>query len=248
MAARGLGVGNAALAAEILNRDRYASEREAERRMFASNVLNQATGVRQIANQEFFNRKNSNLTRAQQIALAESEFRQQAALANQDANQRQVEYNRAFLQSANQSGINSQIARGTYASQLLGQTANIYGQQAGAYQSAAALGLNISNQAIANDPYMRAFAPGTSIGGSTLGVSANMIGNSYNSATQMAGNIGSFNANMIDSRYNSYMNNQAAMQGAAMQAGATAGASQNAMMGSGMAAGGMVLGMTALAI
>jgi hypothetical protein len=64
----------------------------------------------------------------------------------------------------------------------------------------------------------------------------------------MAGNVASFNANMIDSRYNAYQNNQASLQGASMQAGAAAGASQNSMMGSGMAAGGMVLGMTALAI
>lgn len=64
----------------------------------------------------------------------------------------------------------------------------------------------------------------------------------------MAGNVASFNANMIDSRYNAYQNNRASLQGAAMQAGATAGASNQAMMGSGMAAGGMVLGMTALAI
>jgi hypothetical protein len=86
------------------------------------------------------------------------------------------------------------------------------------------------------------------MGSTTLGQSGQMIGNTYNTATQMAGNVASFNANMLDSRYNSYQNNRAALQGAAMQAGATAGASQNSMMGSGIAAGGMVLGMTALAI
>jgi hypothetical protein len=125
MSARGLGVGNAALAAEVLNRDRYASQRENERRAFASGVLGQATGVRQTANQAYLGRMDSNLGRAQQSALAEAQFRQQAALANQDANQRQVEMNRAFLQSANQSGINSQISRGGYAMGALGQTANL---------------------------------------------------------------------------------------------------------------------------
>lgn len=182
--------------------------------------------------------------------MADAGYAQQAALANQDANQRQVEMNRAFLQNANQSGINSEISRGGYAMGALGQTANLYGQQAGAYQNAAGLGLSIANQSMANDPYMRAFAPGTSIGGGTLGTSANMIGNTWNGATQMAGNVASFNANMLDSRYNTYMNNQAALQGASMQAGATAGASRNAMMGQGMQAGGMAigLGMTALAI
>jgi hypothetical protein len=357
-AARGMATGNSAMAAELLNRDRYATQREAERRAFASGVLNQGTGIRQVANQATLTRQEGNAVRnlqadlanqstdfntgqfnagnQQQMALAnmansqqanlanfdfdtnramtnaqmmqqsqqfnaanqqqaslanqqtglsaalanqqtglqigltdasfrqaanaanfdaannraftEAGYRQQASLANQDANQRQVEMNRAFLQNANQSGINSQISRGGYAMGALGQTANLYGQQAGAYQNAAGLGINIANQSMANDPYMRAFAPGTSIGGSTLGTSANMIGNTWSGATQMAGNVASFNANMLDSRYNSYQNNQAALQGAQMQAGATAGASQNAMMGSGMAAGGMVLGMTALAI
>ena len=149
--------------------------------------------------------------------------------------------NRAFLQNANQSGINSQLARGSYAGQMLGQTANLYGQQAGAYQNAAALGLNIANQSMANDPYMRAFAPGTTIGGGTLGTSANMIGNTYNNATQMAGNVASFNANMLDSRYNSYMNNNAALQGAAMQAGASQSSGQMGMMGG--IAGGALMGV-----
>jgi hypothetical protein len=358
MAARGLATGNSALAAEMLNRDRFATQREAERRAFAGNVLNQGANIRQAASDINFRRQDTNAGRAlqadlanqqtdfstgqfntsnrqqmslanmanrqqanlanfdfdtnramtnaqmgqqnqqfnagnqQQMSLAnmanrqqanlanqqtalslgltqgqfdqaanaanfdsanqraftEAGYSQQAAMANQEANQRQVEMNRAFLQNANQSGINSEISRGGYALGALGQTANLYGQQAGAYQNAAGLGINIANQSMANDPYMRAFAPGTTIGGGTLGTSANMIGNTYNNATQMAGNVASFNANMLDSRYNSYQNNRASLQGAAMQAGATAGASQNSMMGSGMAAGGMVLGMTALAI
>ena len=379
-AARGMATGNSAMAAELLNRDRFATQRENERRTFAAQTLNQGTGIRQAANQASLARREGNAVRnlqadlanqstafntgqfnastqqamelanmqnrqqaalanqqaalqasqlnqaanaraaefqqqgglqaalanqqtqfgigqlnaqnrqaanlaaagyqqqaalanqdlARQLGLTEASFqqaanaanfdaattrafteagyRQQAALANQDANQRQVEMNRAFLQNANQSGINSEISRGGYAMGALGQTANLYGQQAGAYQNAAALGLNIANQSMANDPYMRAFAPGTTIGGGTLSTSANMIGNTWQGATQMAGNVASFNANMIDSRYNSWANNQAALQGARMQAGAAAGASQNAMMGSGMAAGGMVLGMTALAI
>lgn len=49
MAARGLGVGNAAAAAEILNRDRYATDRENRRRDFASSVMRQGFGLRQDA-------------------------------------------------------------------------------------------------------------------------------------------------------------------------------------------------------
>lgn len=47
MAARGLGVGSAAAAAEILNRDRYATERESQRRDFANAVMRQGIGIRQ---------------------------------------------------------------------------------------------------------------------------------------------------------------------------------------------------------
>ena len=277
-AARGMAAGNSAMAAELLNRDRYATQRENERRAFASGVLGQGTGIRQAANAAYLGRMEGNASRNLQAALqnqqknlqlgltdaqfqqsanaanfdaannrafTEAGYAQQADLANQDANQRQVEMNRAFLQNANQSGINSQLARGSYAGQMLGQTANLYGQQAGAYQNAAALGLNIANQSMANDPYMRAFAPGTTIGGGTLGTSANMIGNTYNTATQMAGNVASFNANMLDSRYNSYMNNNAALQGAAMQAGAAGQAGTMGMIGS---IGGAAIGAVGLAV
>jgi hypothetical protein len=182
----------------------------------------------------------ANFDAANNRAFTEAGYSQQASLANQDANQRQVEANRAFLQNANQSGINSEISRGGYAMGALGQTANLYGQQAGAYQNAAGLGLNIANQSMANDPYMRAFAPGTTIGGSTLGTSANMIGNTWQGATQMAGNVASFNANMLDSRYNSYMNNNAALQGAALQAGAAGQAGTMGMIGS--IGGGVLMG------
>jgi hypothetical protein len=47
MAARGLGVGNSALAAEVLNRDAYASQREADRRNFAGSTNQMLVGNRQ---------------------------------------------------------------------------------------------------------------------------------------------------------------------------------------------------------
>jgi hypothetical protein len=47
MAARGLGVGNSALAAEVLNRDAYATEREASRRNFAGSTNQMLASNRQ---------------------------------------------------------------------------------------------------------------------------------------------------------------------------------------------------------
>lgn len=179
MAARGLGVGSGALAAEVLNRDAFASQREADRRNFAGSTNQMLVGNRQ---------------------------------------------NR------------------------LGLVGNLLGQSANTRLAQANLRTGLAGAEITIDPYSRALAPGAGMGSSTLGQSGQMISNTWQGATQMAGNVASFNANMLDSRYNAYQNNRAALQGAAMQAGAAGQASQNSMMGSGMAAGGMVLGMTALAI
>jgi hypothetical protein len=172
MAARGLGVGTGALAAEILNRDAYASQREADRRNFAGSTNQMLVG-----------------NRANRIGMV-------GTILGQSANTRQ-----------NQANLRSSLA-----------------------------GANITI-----DPYARAMNPALGMGASTLGQSGQMIGNTYNTATQMAGNVASFNANMLDSRYNSYMNNRAALQGAAMQAGASQSSGQMGMMGG--IAGGALMGV-----
>jgi hypothetical protein len=89
---------------------------------------------------------------------------------------------------------------------------------------------------IAADPYSRAVGPGFGLGLQTQGNQMQQIGNTFASANQLAGNVASFNANMLDSRYNSYMNNNAAMQAARMQAGATNNAATMGMVGSGVGA------------
>jgi hypothetical protein len=151
-AARGLGVGSGAAAAEILNRSAFADARYQQRLANA-----------QAANQ----------TREQGI-----QGRQSAALG------------------------------------MLGNTANLYGQAGGAYQNAANLGFGGANALVNLDPYQRALGQGIQLGSGIQGQSGSMIGNTYNTANQMAGNVATFNANMLDSRYNSYQNNQAAINGA----------------------------------
>jgi hypothetical protein len=393
-AARGMATGNSALAGEMLNRDRYATQRQNERRSFASGALQQSTGIQQAANQAYMGRQDSNSGRAQQAALSNQsvaqsramqnaqfaqqagltdnqnaqqrviaeagyaqqaglsnqdfsfragsqdaqmamqaalanqqaglslgqsnaqlaqqaalanqsaglqagqlnqaanaraqEFQQQGALqaglanqntnmqlglsnaqfeqgasaasydaaksqalsqagydqqsslANQDANQRQVEMNRAFLQNANQNDINSQISRGNYAMTQLGQSANLYGQQAGAYQNAAGIGLNIAQANIATDPTMRAVNPAFGIGQGTLGQSGQMIGNTYNNATQMAGNVAGVNASMLDSRWNTVQNNNASLQTAYMGAKASSDAANMGLQGSAIGASAVI--------
>jgi hypothetical protein len=282
-AARGLGLGQSAMAAELLNRDRFATARQNERRTFAGNVLGQGAGIRQAANQAYMGRMEGNVGRqqqlnqfntgltqqgyltdnqnAQQAAMADAGYAQQANLSNQDANLRAAQYNSSqnlAAQQANQSAnYNANYANQNFLQGVASQNFNqfsgqqsmlgsLYGQQAGIAQNQYANNLGLAQANVALDPYQRAL--GSNIPIASQGNAASMIGNTYNQANQMAGNVASFNNNMLESRYNSFQNNQAALRGAAMQAGATAGASQSSMMGSGMAAGGMVLGMTALAI
>ena len=250
-AARGLATGQSAMAAELLNRDRFAAAREAERRAFASGVANQGANIRQAANAAYMGRMESNVGRRQQAALADAGYAQQAAMTNQDANQRQVEANRAYMLNANNSGINSQITRGNYASQMLGQASGLYGQQAAAYQNAAALGLNVANANLTVDPYQRAFAPGASFAQGNSGQAMNTIGTAYGNALNTIGNVDTFNTNMLETRRNSALNNNASMQGAYMSAQAQYSAGQNAMWGGigqgALAAGGTVAGSMILA-
>jgi hypothetical protein len=178
-AARGLGVGSGAAAAEILNRSAVSDARYQQRLANA-----------QAANQ----------TREQGI-----QGRQSAALG------------------------------------MLGNTANIYGQGGGAFQNAAQLGFGGANALVNLDPYQRALGIGVNLGSGIQGQTGQMIGNTYNQANQMAGNVASFNANMLDSRYNSYMNNQAAL-------GAASTAANGQLLGAGIGAAGSIGGTVGLGI
>jgi hypothetical protein len=173
MSARGLGTGTGALAAEVLNRDAYASAREAERRNFAGATNQMLVGNRQ---------------------------------------------NR------------------------LGLVGNILGQSANTRLNQANLRASLAGANISIDPYARAMNPALGLGGNTLGQSGSMIGNTYNQANLMSGNVASFNTNMLESRNNSYLNNQAALQGARLQAGATKSAGNSAMFGGIASGAGALLG------
>jgi hypothetical protein len=281
--ARGLGLGQSAMASELLNRERFATARENERRTFAGNVLGQGAGIRQAANQAYMGRMEGNVGRqqqlnqfntgltqqgyltdnqnAQQAAMADAGYAQQANLSNQDANLRAAQYNSGqnlAAQQANQSAnYNANYANQNFLQGVASQNFNqfsgqqsmlgsLYGQQAGIAQNQYANNLGLAQANVALDPYQRAL--GSNIPIASQGNASSMIGQAYGNAMNYGSDLYNTNTNMQASIYNSYQNNQASLQGARLQAGATAGASQNSMMGSGMAAGGMVLGMTALAI
>lgn len=239
-AARGLGVGSGAAAAEILNRASASRQRLNEDSAFAANVQAQDLARRQAntAARNQFSLANQGVGMQAQLANQSADQtmnaqRLAAQQANQSANLQQLAANRDFLINSNNAVNNSQISRGNYGLGMLGNTANIYGQGGGAYQNAAQLGFGGANALVNLDPYQRALGIGVNLGSGIQGQTGSMIGNTYNTATQMAGNVASFNANMLDSRYNSYMNNQAALAGAQT-------ASNGAMIGAGIGAVGMV--------
>jgi len=144
-------------------------------------------------------------------------------------------------QAANQTMEQGIQGRQTTAQGLLGNTANLYGQAGGAYQNAAALGISGANALVNLDPYQRALGSGIQLGSGILSNNGQMIGNAYNNAQQMAGNVASFNANMLDTRYNSALNNNAAMSGANT-------AANGQMLGAGMGAIGSIGMGAAIAI
>ena len=347
--ARGLGVGNSALAAEMLNRDRFATQRQNQRRGFAASTLNQGRDFRQTANQAYLLRQDINyggtlqaslanqsvganaagqnagfqqqaalanqsaglqagqlnqsanaraaefqqqgglqaslanqqtglslglaqgqmdqqanaatFESAQQRAMANAGYSQQANLSNQSANLNAAQYNVGQDMAAQQANQQANQTQEQYNRAFLGQVAGmnfdqnqastsmlsgLYGQQAGLGQTTAALQQGMAQSQVALDPYSRALGSNMPI--ATIAPAAGLVGQAYGQTMGYGQDLFNTNMNMQASMYNSFQNNQASLQGARMQSGATAGASSNAMMGSGMAAGGMVLGMTALAI
>jgi len=292
MAARGMATGSSGLAAELLNRDRYARTRDMENLGFAQNVQN-ADVQRQMSNADMaLQAARGNQAMAGQMSLADqaammdaqrlnqasdltrgqtdAQFAQQTALANQaagmdaqrlnqsrdqilagmsmdaqqanqSANMNQREMNRAFMLNANQAFNQGTIQRRDQAAQQAALGGNLM-QGAGAlYGNAANIGFAGGQNLTAIDPYARAMGVGMQSAGNTQANLQQGIGQTYNNALGMAGNVASFNANMIDTRANSMMNNQAALQAARMQSSALG---QQGMMGMiGGIGGGALMGV-----
>lgn len=81
------------------------------------------------------------------------------------------------------------------------------------------------------DPYRQALGPAFGLGGDTLRTSQGQVSNIFNNSLAQSGNVASFNTNMLASNRNAVLNNNAAMQAAAMQAGASQNAGMMGMFG-----------------
>jgi hypothetical protein len=95
------------------------------------------------------------------------------------------------------------------------------------------------------DPFRQAIGPAFGLGSQTLSTTTGQVGAIYGGSLDQAGKVASFNENMIANRYNSVLNNNAALQSAGMQAGASGNAATMGMIGSGV---GMAVGIGAIAI
>jgi hypothetical protein len=81
------------------------------------------------------------------------------------------------------------------------------------------------------DPFRQAIGPAFGLGSQTLSTTTGQVGNIFGGSLAQAGNVESFNRNLQGSMYNSAMNNNAALQGANMQAGAMQQAGMYGMFG-----------------
>ena len=140
---------------------------------------------------------------------------------------------RNFAGSTNQMLVGNRNARIGQVGTILGQSANTRINQANLRSSLAGANVTI-------DPYSRAMNPALGMSASTLGNSGQMIGNTYNNATQMAGNVAGINASMLDSRWNTVQNNNASLQSAYMGAKASENAANMGLQGAAMGASAVV--------
>jgi hypothetical protein len=81
------------------------------------------------------------------------------------------------------------------------------------------------------DPFRQSIGPAFGLGASTLSNTTGQVSNIFNNSLGQAGNVFSFNTNMAASNRNSILNNNAALQAAAMQAGAQQNAGMMGMFG-----------------
>ncbi len=230
MAARGMATGSAGLAAEMLNRDRFARARQAEDNAFASAVQGQDV-QRQFSNQEARMRAAmANQQRDQSLG----EMSMRAQMANQAANQNQLAQNREFMLVGRDAFNAAEDRRMNMA--LGANNMDLARRQRR---------IGLSGMFMETDPYRQALGPAFGLGGDTLRTSQGQVSNIFNNSLAQSGNVMTFNTNMAASNRNAILNNNAAMQAAAMQAGAQQNAGMMGMIGSGV---GAAVGIGAIAI
>lgn len=188
MAARGLGTGNSAIAAELLNRDRYSQQRFLENAGFAQGVEQtdlqrrlsntQQTNAIAQANQDAALRASmANQQAAQARAQEQARLQQQAALANQQAALEAASRNQqtALSLGSTNAQLAQQASLANQTNAFNSQTANENARLAGSQQNLNFLG-NAANYV---DSQNRA--------GIAANVDAAALGQAYNPLNQFLG-------------------------------------------------------------
>ena len=197
MAARGMATGQAALGAELLNRDRYATQRETERRGFAADA-------NQLREKNVMDRRDA----AGRLAEAGGQTLDAAGrigMAGREAAGRLYD-----------AGGRMRMLGTTTAGDLRGMGAEtaMRGQSLGGSLLADAGRLRQTGAGMITDldPFARAVDPGMRMGQTAQGMGLDTIGQSYGNMLDLNANTGSFNVNRNDSLYNTWLNNATAVQ------------------------------------
>jgi len=196
-AARGMATGQAALGAELLNRDRYATQRETERRGFAADV-NQLREENVMGRRDAAGRMaeagGRTLDAAGRIGMAGRELAGnlydtagRMRLAGTDIGGR-------LLDSAGQMRMDGREAAG-----------RLYDAGGRLRQTGAGMIADL-------DPYQRSLQAGLQLGQSSSGMGLDAVGQGYGNMLDLFANSGSFNINRNDSNANSWINNATAIK------------------------------------
>jgi len=266
MAARGMATGMASLGVELLNRNRFATQREAERRKFAAdannlrekNVMDRRDAAGRLA--EAGGRTLDAAGRigmagrdtagklydtAGRVGMLGTELGGRLTEASGRVSMDGRDTAGRLYDTAGRLGV---LGTSTAAETLgLGARTTMSGQEVGGRLLADAGRMRQTGGGMIADldPYARAINPGLSLGQASMGAAGNFIGNNLTGMTDLAGNTASFNTNRQDTAYNNYMNNQAYMNAAKSTADAYArygNSMSGAYGGSGGSTFGNVLG------
>jgi hypothetical protein len=197
MAARGMATGNAALGAELLNRDRFANQRLNQRRAFAADANN-------------LREQNVNTRRelAGNMATASGNLYDTAGRIGMSG--REIA-GRLFDAGGRMNVLGTQTAGDLRAA---GADTAMSGRQiGGALLNNSALLRQAGAGMLADlDPYQRAIQGGLSLGQTAQAGALDTVQGGFNNALDLFANTGSFNVNRGDSLYNSWLNNATAIQ------------------------------------
>jgi len=158
---------------------------------------------------------------------------------------------RNFAGATNQQYLSNCLAIQDQAARQAGLAGDLMGNASNVYGNSANVSFGGARTMVDIDPMARALGLGSAYSGQNMQAGTSLINNAYQNAGSMmnagfgnAASAASFNTNLLDTRRNSYMNNQASLQAARMQAGAMNRSATMGMLGSaiqgGIQAGGMV--------